>query len=627
MRVDRHRFILRSLAAVWLLAGISACSSSSTPEAASAASEAAEPGSAEAEIAADLTPVAAPENVVALSTLRAPGQSIDTVLAWTGLGLDWRALAQTGAASQLLPILDLDAPVDAVATLDPKSKNKPKLYFAAALGLSSRQGALDAFRGMDMPVDTVEPNVYSVRPNEQTLCYIAPALGKAKVRLVCSENKESLDLLLPYLTRGNPSQAAGDAAFHLELRAEPAWRLYGDKAQLLKLSIPMLLGEISIGNAEFDAALRELMTSGADELNALLAELKDVRLDVHLKDNPAEMMLSLGVGLRGSSSWAAGALSGAEGRAAVAPDSFWKLPLDASQATYQHKGNPQSYEGALVLLERLAQNGLGQLNASSAVQRDWPPAFHQVLTLSGPAVSARGEVPARLLSAAPDAREQLRARAGYTIVGVEDEGKVLNAFLERTLKAYEDTALRKGLSQRFGVKTDKLPKVTSKKGPARLPESRVYELNLPASAMAKLYDLEDDDQGAPKLSGNVPLVLITCREGTRTWLAFSSHAALAEERLASVLAPGGPEGTLERRTGLESLRSERANLAGFWTINALKQQLQKKKLEKALSSLGDSDVPMILRGNGHAQGPSGELELHVPAQVFRDVAAPYAPKR
>jgi hypothetical protein len=626
MRVDRLRFAFRSMAAASLLAGISGCSSSAKPAAASVATEAAEqPGGAEAEIAVDLTPVAAPENLVALSTIRAPAQSIDTVMAWTGLGVDWRALAQTGAASLFLPILDLDAPVDAVATLDPKSKNKPKVYFAASLGLRSRQGALDAFRGMDMPVDTVEPGVYSVRPNPNTLCFIAPALGKAKVRLVCGENKESLDLLMPYLTRGNPSQAGGDAAFHLELRAEPAWRLYGDKAQLLKLSIPMLLGEVSIGNAEFDAALRELLTSGVEEVSALLADLKDVRVDAHLKDNPAQMTLSFGMSLRGSTSWVAGALGSAEGRASAAPDSFWKLPLDASQATYQSKGNPESFETALGLLERLGQSGLSQLGGSAAVQKDWPHALHQALSVPGPAVSAQGEVPARLLSATPDAREQLRARAGYLVIGTEDEGNQYGAFLERTLKAYEDTALRKGLSQRYGVKTDKLPKVTSKKGPTRLPESKVYEINLPASAFAKIYSAAEGKNAPPLPSGNIPLVLMTCREGSRTWLAFSSYAALAEERLAGVLA-AGPETTLARRTGLDSLRSERANLAGFWTVNGLKQGLQREQVKKALSALGGSDVPMIGRANGHAQGPTGDFQLNVPAQVFKDLSAPYLAK-
>jgi hypothetical protein len=360
-----------------------------------------------------------------------------------------------------------------------------------------------------------------------------------------------------------------------------------------------------------------------------------VRLDLHLKDAAAatpgsggELSLTLGMSLRGSSSWLAGALSSSEGRATVAPDMFWRLPADASKASYQSKYDPKSYEAALVMLERLAQSGLGQLGASPAVQKDWPQALHQVLTVAGPMVDAEGEVPAKLLSATPDAREQLRAAAGYSLFGIEDEGKLVNAFLERTLKAYEDAALRKGLNQRYGVKPDKLPKVTSKKGPARLPESRVYEISLPAKVMAELHDLDDDKSGAPPPSGNVPLVLITCREGTRTWLAYSSYAALAEERLAGVIAPSGPEGTLERRAGLEPLRNVRAAAAAFTTVNGLKARLRhKKKLSKALSSLGDSDVPFILYANGYAQGPSGEVKINVPSQVIRDLAAPYAARR
>jgi hypothetical protein len=237
-------------------------------------------------------------------------------------------------------------------------------------------------------------------------------------------------------------------------------------------------------------------------------------------------------------------------------------------------------------------------------------------------------VPAKLRSATPDAREQLRIAAGYSLLGIEDEGKLVSAFLERTLKAYEDAALRKGLNQRYGVKADKLPKVTSKKGPARLPESRVYEINLPAKVMAQLQDLDDGESGAPQLTGNVPLVLITCREGTRTWIAYSSYAALAEERLAGVIAPAGAEATLDRRAGLESFRSVRAAAAAFTTVNGLKHRLQhQKKLAKALGALGDSDVPFILRANGYAQGPSGDVKIHVPSQVIRDLAAPYAAKR
>ncbi|MEO8182599.1 MAG: hypothetical protein ABI895_27520 [Deltaproteobacteria bacterium] len=582
--------------------------------------------SAEADVAVDLSPVAAPENLVLLATLRSPARSVDTLMSWSGLGLDWRALLQAGPAAQFLPVIDLDAPLDAAAVLDPKSKNKPKLWFAASIGLTSRQGALDAFRAMDAPVDVVEPGVYSVRPNPKTLCFIASSLGKAKVRLVCGEDREALELLSPYLTRGNPSENTGDAALHVEVRAEPAWRLYGDKAQFLKLSIPMLLGEVSIGNAEFDAALRETASAAVEELTVTLADLKGVRLDARLRDAPAELSLVLGMDLRGSKSWLAGALAGAETRASVAPDSFWKLPLDAREASYQARSSPDSLQKALELLERVAQTGLNQLGASPAVQKDWPQALQAALSLPGPIVSARGEVPARLVAATPDEREQLRADAGYLILGAEDEGNRYGALLERTLRLYEDSALRKGLAQRYGLSVANLPKVQSRKGPARLPESHVYTVDVPVAAFTSLAGAKVKGP-AKAASGTVPISILIGREGQRTWIAASSYPSLNEELLAGIVAVNGPEATLARRAGLEALRQEKANLAGFWTLSGIANSWRRPELKKLLASLGPSDVPMIGRATGHAAGPSGEAELHVPAQVFRDMAAQLQPKR
>src|SRR5215471_16714776 len=179
MRVDRLRL-------AFIATGLVACSSAAPAPSAKAPAAATEHAdSAEAEVAVDLSPVAAPENLVLLATMRTPARTVDTLMGWTGMGIDWRALLQAGPAAQFLPVIDLDAPIDAAAALDPKSKNKPRFFYAASIGLTSRQGALDAFRAIDAPVDQVEPGVYSVRPNPETLCFIAPALGKAKVRLVC----------------------------------------------------------------------------------------------------------------------------------------------------------------------------------------------------------------------------------------------------------------------------------------------------------------------------------------------------------------------------------------------------------------------------------------------------------
>jgi hypothetical protein len=619
-----------------LVATLFGCSNPSPAEAPSAATVAsADAESAEAEDALELLPVAAPENIVGLATLRTPGRVLDTVMSWTGLGLDWRALAQSGPMAQLLPVVDLEAPVDVVATIDPKVKNRPRVLFAASIGLVSRARALEAFHSLDMPTEFVEPGVDSVRPSAKTVCFIAAALGQARARLVCSEDRESLDLLSPYLTRGNPSAVTGDADLHAELRAESAWRLFGEKAQFLKLGVPMLLGEVSIGNPEFDAALREAAEAIVDELILGLGDLNDVRLDAWLRSPPNapppaegnELELKLGIDFKNVRSWVASTLADGEGRASVAPDTFWRLPREATEAIYYSASNPETTDRALGVLERMFQSGLGHLGASAAAQRQWPLALRQAFSVKGPLVSARGNVPATLLAAKPDAREEIRASLGYTLLGVEDAANRYGALLEQTLRLYEDPTLRKGLSQKYGLDPARLPRVQSKKGPARLAESRAYEVSVPPALYVQA--LEQSDVDPASLGGPLPLTIITFREGERTWIGFSSYAQLVEDRLTSLITPGGPDTTLATRPGLDRLRTERANVAGYWTLagSATGSSLEQSDLRKFLASLGQSDVPILGRASGYAKGPSGELQVRVPARLFRDVATSLASKQ
>jgi hypothetical protein len=626
----RAGLLRTSRAAAIALATLAGCGSPAAPDSPTTA-----PAAAAAESAEDLpelTAVPAPENLVGVATLRTPARTLDTAMAWTGLGIDFRTLAQSGPGAAILPVLDLEAPIDLVATLDPKSKNRPRVLFAASVGLTSRQAALDAFASLDYPVEFVEPGIHSVRPSAKTLCFVAPALGRAKSRLVCGQDRESVELLSPYLTRGMPSEGTGDADLHVDLRAEAPWRTFGEKTQFLQLGVPMLLGEVSIGNPEFDGALRDAATALVDELILSLGELRDLRLDAWLRADANapqnnELDVQFQVAFNSARSFASRALADGEGRASAAPDSFWKLPGDATQAAYYSVSNPALSQSAVDLLERLFESGLGHLGASPAVQRAWPAAFKQAMDVKGPIVSARGNIPKTSLPATLDARETLRSALGYTVLGVDDPDKRYAAWFEKTLALYEDAALRKSLSQKYGLDPSKLPKATSKKGPARLKEARLYELSIPAALLADVLD--DESVDATKLAP-VPLVIVACREGQSSWFGVSSYASVLEEKLVAVVSGNGTEGTLKARAGLERLGVERGNVAGFQTLGGLASSpsLAKGDLGPMLAPLAESDIPLIARaqafGPGHGNvpgpGPNGLVQLHVPAQVFKEVA-------
>jgi hypothetical protein len=616
-----------SLAALSSLAALAlaACSSSSQPAAApaggaaSAGSESAELPSSEARI--ELQPVPAPRELVARATWREPARLLDTVAGWMQPGLDWRALAQ-GPLEELGPVIDFTQPIDAAVALDPAQPEKPRAHFAIAAGLTSQKAALDAFRARGGPVDFVEPGVYSVQLDVEAPCFVAAALGPSPARLVCSENRESLEALTPYLTRGEPSKTASPANLSIEVLAEPLWQRFGQQAEMLKSWLPLVVGELPVKDDGLAATISVAARAVADEAVLFLGDLSRLHLELDIARDAGALDLTFGSDYRSARSWLAQTAAEGSGRATVAPDAYWILPADVTMASYSAPGDPARTQGITRVVGELLDGGLRHLGASKTEREAWVKAYGKLNDVRGPFVSANGLIPAELLAKQPDDKERARARLGYKLIGIQDEADAISPLLERTLKLYEDPTLRKNLSQRYGVDSAKLPQVKQRRSTQGSTALRTYELVVPAALLDEAKHRAPD---APPPTGTVSVFITSARSAPWTWIGISSYEKLLEEKLRSVYDPAARKATLASRTGLEPLKTERVAAGGFLTLAEVVASYpfdDEQSPTAVLASLPNvGQTPMQFFARTTPEGPKAGGQLNLPKAVFQDLGA------
>jgi hypothetical protein len=273
------------------------------------------------------------------------------------------------------------------------------------------------------------------------------------------------------------------------------------------------------------------------------------------------------------------------------------------------------------VLGELFDGGLRHLGAGNSERDAWLKAFAKLNDLQGPWVSANGLVPPELTTQPADAKELARSRFGYKLFGVKDDADLVNPLLERTLKLYEDTALRKGLAQRYGVETAKLPPVKQRRSSDGKVLLHTYELALPAA----LLDPSKSKSDAAAATGTVSVLLTTARVAPWTWLGISSYDKLVEQKLRSVYDPSARKETLATRPGLESLKSERVAGGGFFTLAELiaSYPLDPGQSPTALLSAlpNAGQTPLVFVGRTAPEGPTASATVTLPKSVFQDLGA------
>jgi len=524
----------------------------------------------QAEEAADLSPVPAPAELIAVARWSKPGATADTLMAWTNLPFDWRRLFQA-KEPELAAVVALDAPLDAAVALAPdpgKRFEQPHAVFS--LGLNSLDQALDFIRSKGESLRKASAGVYVIEDGGELSCAVAASVGPTPARLVCGERPTDVDALLPYVTRGLPNEELGGGDIHLEVRAEPFRQAYGRQLRQLKSAgLALQLRKLQLGSPRFDRALADTAHAIADELLLFLEDLDRVSLDFNANAGAAELELLLSATFRGSQSWTVQSMHETGARSGVAPDLFWRLPGDVARANYGVSGDPKRFAEIRRTLAELLDGYLAYEKLPGGVRDQFVRIIEDTWISAGHSVTAEGDVapaPNQKLNEADRNRETTRRELGWWLMGVEEQPARVKAYLDRLVKAYRDPQLRRFLQTRLDVDKDELPKVSVRRATGRglAPGSMVYAVEIPGDAFSA-YSFDDNQliPGKP-----LPIYVVVMPDGAVTWLAFSADRDVLYERLAQV-RKGGTRGTLATRSGLGDLKRERVVSGAFMTLAGL----------------------------------------------------------
>ena len=134
-----------------------------------------------------LRPTAAPKGLVMVGRWHA-GRTLETLSAWANTHVDWRLLLDRwtqGFASAL----DLAAPLETAMTVTSAGGaglGRPDLRWVGSVGLSSVDAAVQGAKRLGLDVERLSGGSYRVAIDTDLVCALAPALGQARARAVCS---------------------------------------------------------------------------------------------------------------------------------------------------------------------------------------------------------------------------------------------------------------------------------------------------------------------------------------------------------------------------------------------------------------------------------------------------------
>ena len=632
----------------------------------------------------DLAPVAEPNDVVGLVRWKSASIDLTNLSSCTNIAgaiLDQvprigltKALEKSYRdqidAAELAGLVALDAPVDAVVTLD--SSRTPKPVFAFAVGLTSLEGAKHAASAKGL-ISEIVPGVWRIGEKDRHgfNCAIVVSAGATPARLVCAEKEKDLTALAPYLTRTLPTLAPAASDFHAELRITPLDTRFGDQLRQQLRGLPILAQtQATIGEPDFDNAVMASATALTDELGAFVGDLDKLQIDATL-DKGTCLTSTTALQMRGKSSWIVNTMMERADHVGPPPAIFWRAPRDASSVFYGHGADPSRYTEILRTLRTMLVGAMKKLAIGSDDDRKAladlivTPLGKDINTMSssGHSGAPAAKPGAKPAAAKPAAGARTGASAkivstvenlGWYVMGFDDGAEALQKQLKDLVAVYNRKGLHDPLKKALGKDAAFLPTVKVVAAPASLGKDALdieVKLDIPDDEpWAPSPEVLEDQRGnggkpakpvkpiKPVAKGKTTLTLhlLLAIDGKTAWFGFGGNRDDVVKHILMSKSGSPDTDTIASRPGLETLKNGKNLSGGFFTLNTFLKAIENamdgtlsqkpselaeaKRIMSQLPNRGDTPIFLTTTSTGGAT-PRGEMKVEMTKGSFEDIGS------
>ncbi len=549
--------------------------------------------------------VAEPADVVAIARWRSPGQTFATIQAWFGVPVPTGEIEhELFRVPENANLVALDAPVDMVVALDPKSSDAdPQPFAAFSVGLRSFEDARRAFDQRHR-VKEIQPNVYKVEigRGSELSCLIAPAAGPAPGRLVCGDRDRDVEALYPYMTRGLPMSPVPTRDLHAEVRFAPVQRRFGRQLPVyLNYLSTYLSHQFGTGDRKLDSSMTDAMTGLSNETVAVLNDMDTMAFDISIGAADRTADADFDLKFKARNSWIAQRMFYKAGEAGAAPAPFWRLPGDSDMAFYNRGDDAKAYDGLRrgggSLLDALLARGKFPAGQRKAVASLWDRLF-----LDAPmSVSASGSIDTPPIRPDEDILTQLRASMtamlGWHVWGFEETSNRPMIWMRDMAAIYNGPGVKQWIHDQTGLDLKQLPDVRMVpfNGKGLDKGTQAIEITIPVPK-------ELGTSAPAKAMAPLKYWVVVMPDGGRTWVGAAADRASLEKHLAMVKSGAPDAQTLASRPGLESLRSGKDVSAGFLSV-------------ASLAASASDNFLSVLRGSRHGRfsgSPTSAMMTNLP---------------